>query len=55
MMLDKKFDRAEAQNVDSHVSDHPSLVGEEAVLAVWFGARMVPSTFSLDAEGLEEL
>ena len=50
MKFDKSFDRAEAQNVGSHVSDHPSLVGKEPVLAVWFGAR----TFSLDAEGLEE-
>ena len=51
MKADKRFDRVEAQNVGSHVSDHPSLVGEEPVLAVWFGAR----TFSLDAEGLEEI
>ena len=53
--FDKKFDRAEAQNVDSHVSDHPSLVGEEPVLAVWFGARMVLFTFPLDAEEFEGL
>ena len=53
MMLDKKFDRAEAHNVDSHVSDHPSLVGEEE--PVWFGARMVLFTFPLDAEEFEGL
>ena len=51
MKADKRVDRVEARNVGSHVSDHPSLVGEEPVLAVWFGAR----TFSLDAEGLEEI
>ena len=51
MMLDKKFDRA----VDSHASDHPSLVGEEPVLAVWFGARMVLFTFPLDAKEFEGL
>ena len=50
MKADKRFDRVEAQNVGSHVSDHPSLVGEEPVLAVWFGA----GTFLLDAEVLKK-
>ena len=55
VMLDKIFDRAEAHNVDSHASDHPSLVGEGSVLAVWFGARMVLFVLPLDAEEFEGL
>ena len=51
MKADKRFERVEAQTVGSDVSDHPFLVGEESVLAVWFGA----GTFLLGAEGLEEI
>ena len=55
VMLDKSFDRTEVHNVGSHASDHPSLVGEGSVLAVWFGARMVLFVFPPDAEEFEGL
>ena len=55
VVLDKNLDRTEVHNVDSHASDHPSLVGEVSVLVVWFGARMVLFVFLLDPEEFERL